>query len=110
MISLKESNKTIRFWEYVWSYEAYWTTYGLSTYPSSNESRVHSLDPSVVVKTANRRQVHNRRLCEQELESIVVRLESGLKARFLPWLHPGSPEEADSPIGAIRWPERATLF
>ncbi len=39
--------------------------------------------------------MHNRRLCEQELESIVVNLESGLKARFLPWLQPGSPEEAD---------------
>jgi hypothetical protein len=26
--------------------------------------------------------VHNRRLCEQGLESIVVNLESGLKARF----------------------------
>jgi hypothetical protein len=40
-------------------------------------------------------QVHNQRLCEQELESIVVNLESGLKARFLPWLQSGSPEEAD---------------
>ena len=39
--------------------------------------------------------MHNRRLCEQELESIVVNLESGLKARFLPWLQPGPPEEAD---------------
>ena len=39
--------------------------------------------------------MHNRSLCEQELESIVVNLESGLKGRFLPWLQPGSPEEAD---------------
>ena len=40
--------------------------------------------------------MHNRRLCEhQELESIVVNLESGLKAHFLPWLQPGPPEEAD---------------
>ena len=39
--------------------------------------------------------MHNRSLCEQELESIVVNLESGLKARFLPWLQPGPPEEAD---------------
>ena len=29
------------------------------------------------------------------LEAIVVRLEPVLKARFLPWLQPGSPEEAD---------------
>jgi hypothetical protein len=32
---------------------------------------------------------------EQGLESIVINLESGLKARFLPWLQPGPPEEAD---------------
>jgi hypothetical protein len=32
---------------------------------------------------------------EQELEVIVVRLERVLKTRFLPWLQPGSPEEAD---------------
>jgi hypothetical protein len=39
--------------------------------------------------------VHNRRLRDQELEEVVVNFESGLKARFLPWLQPGSPEEAD---------------
>ena len=32
---------------------------------------------------------------EQELEAIVVRLEPVLKTRFLPWLQPGPPEEAD---------------
>jgi hypothetical protein len=32
---------------------------------------------------------------EQELEAIIVRFEPVLKTRFLPWLQPGPPEEAD---------------
>jgi hypothetical protein len=45
-------------------------------------------------------------VCEQELESVVVNLESGLKARFLPWLQPGSPaeEEADRRDKTVRGP------
>jgi hypothetical protein len=43
-------------------------------------------------------------MCEQELESIVVKLESGLKAHFLPWLQPGPPEEADRRDKTARGP------
>jgi hypothetical protein len=52
--------------------------------------------------------VHNRRLCEQELESAVVNLEPGLNARLFPWLQPGSPERR--PRGAIRWPGGHTFL
>jgi hypothetical protein len=48
---------------------------------------VRSLGPPVV-KTA-------KSLLEQELEAIVVRLEPGLKSRFLSWLQPAALEEAD---------------
>jgi hypothetical protein len=58
---------------------------------SSHKSRVHSSHACscisegcccISAKTASRSCISERRLLEQELEDIVVRLESGLKARF----------------------------
>jgi hypothetical protein len=75
----------------------------ICSYGSSHESRVHFSHPCLV-KTVNRSCTTEVCWSKSPLEEIFVRLELGLKARFLPWLQPGPPEEADRRDKTARGP------
>jgi hypothetical protein len=68
----------------------------ICSYGSSHRSRVNSLlFRPFCCQSRQQWLLQNRSLLEQDFEETAVVLESVLEARFVPWLQPAPPEEAD---------------